>query len=109
MNRRSFMASILAAACAPAAIGSGILMPVKKIATPFEEGFWTPSLCILTPDDYEEGVMSNLYTKGRYTRIGNIVSFTAEIRVPGQAKHHLSEVISSSEFDFRFPHQHLGG
>jgi len=34
MNRRSFLASILAAGVAPAVIGSGILMPVRKIWTP---------------------------------------------------------------------------
>jgi len=33
-TRRSFLASILAAGMAPAAVGSGILMPVKKIAAP---------------------------------------------------------------------------
>lgn len=34
MNRRSFLKSILAAGVAPAVIGSGILMPVKKLWTP---------------------------------------------------------------------------
>lgn len=33
-TRRSFLAGILAAGFAPAAIGSGILMPVKTIAVP---------------------------------------------------------------------------
>lgn len=38
MNRRGFLASILAAGVAPAAVGSGILMPVRpQIAVP--EGF----------------------------------------------------------------------
>lgn len=31
MNRRGFMAGILAAGFAPAAIGSGVLMPVRQI------------------------------------------------------------------------------
>lgn len=34
MKRRSFLANILAAGVAPAAIGSGILMPVKQIIIP---------------------------------------------------------------------------
>lgn len=34
MKRRSFLASILAASVAPAAVGSGILMPVRRIITP---------------------------------------------------------------------------
>ena len=34
MNRRGFLSSILAAGIAPAAIGSGVLMPVRKIWTP---------------------------------------------------------------------------
>lgn len=34
MNRRNFLASILAAGVAPAAVGSGILMPVRKIVVP---------------------------------------------------------------------------
>jgi hypothetical protein len=38
MNRRSFLQSILAAGVAPAVIGSGILMPVRKL--------WTPPLVI---------------------------------------------------------------
>jgi len=33
-TRRSFLSSILAAGMAPAAVGSGILMPVKKIIAP---------------------------------------------------------------------------
>lgn len=33
-TRRGFLAGILAAGFAPAAIGSGVLMPVKKIALP---------------------------------------------------------------------------
>jgi hypothetical protein len=37
-TRRGFLASILAAGFAPAAIGSGVLMPVKKIASPI--GSW---------------------------------------------------------------------
>jgi len=35
MNRRSFLASILAAGVAPAVIGSGILMPVRKLIDPY--------------------------------------------------------------------------
>lgn len=35
MRRRSFLASILAAGFAPAAIGSGILMPVRQLVTPW--------------------------------------------------------------------------
>jgi hypothetical protein len=38
MQRRSFLASILAAGVAPAAVGSGILMPVRTIATPYTWG-----------------------------------------------------------------------
>lgn len=34
MNRRGFLGAILAAGVAPAAIGSGVLMPVKRIVTP---------------------------------------------------------------------------
>lgn len=34
LNRRGFLAGILAAGVAPAAIGSGILMPVRKIVRP---------------------------------------------------------------------------
>lgn len=34
MRRRGFLASILAAGVAPAAIGSGILMPARKIIVP---------------------------------------------------------------------------
>ncbi len=34
MNRRSFLSSILAAGIAPAVVGSGILMPVRKIIVP---------------------------------------------------------------------------
>lgn len=33
-TRRGFLGAILAAGVAPAAVGSGILMPVKKIAFP---------------------------------------------------------------------------
>ena len=36
-TRRSFMASILAAGFAPAAIGSGVLMPVRRIVEPLYE------------------------------------------------------------------------
>ena len=42
MSRRSFlqgMAAILAAGVAPAAVGSGILMPVRKIWTTRRSGF----------------------------------------------------------------------
>lgn len=34
MNRRGFLSSILAAGVAPAAIGSGVLMPIKRIVLP---------------------------------------------------------------------------
>jgi hypothetical protein len=34
MNRRGFLAGILAAGFAPAAIGSGVLMPVRQIVVP---------------------------------------------------------------------------
>lgn len=34
MNRRGFLASILAAGVAPAVVGSGILMPVRKLLVP---------------------------------------------------------------------------
>lgn len=39
MNRRSFLASILAAGTAPAFIGSSVLMPVRRI--------WTPAIVTL--------------------------------------------------------------
>ncbi len=38
-TRRSFLSSILAAGMAPAAVGSGILMPVKKIIAPIPDLF----------------------------------------------------------------------
>lgn len=34
MKRRGFLASILAAGFAPAAVGSGVLMPVRKLIVP---------------------------------------------------------------------------
>ena len=34
MNRRGFLSSILAAGVAPAAIGSGVLMPIRQIWAP---------------------------------------------------------------------------
>lgn len=34
MNRRGFLAGILAAGVAPAVVGSGILMPTRKLVTP---------------------------------------------------------------------------
>lgn len=34
MDRRGFLAGILAAGFAPAVVGSGVLMPIKKIWTP---------------------------------------------------------------------------
>lgn len=34
MNRRGFLQSILATGVAPAVVGSGILMPIKKLWTP---------------------------------------------------------------------------
>jgi hypothetical protein len=39
-TRRSFMASILAAGFAPAAIGSGVLMPVRRIVAPLVKPGW---------------------------------------------------------------------
>lgn len=36
MNRRGFLAGILAAGVAPAFVGSKILMPVKRIITPWD-------------------------------------------------------------------------
>jgi len=41
VNRRSFLASILAAGVAPAVIGSGILMPVRKLS--IADATWLPS------------------------------------------------------------------
>ncbi len=38
MKRRDFLKSMLAAGVAPAAIGSGILMPVREIITPNYDG-----------------------------------------------------------------------
>lgn len=37
MNRRGFLASILAAGVAPAIVGSGILMPIRKLWTPDQQ------------------------------------------------------------------------
>ena len=37
MDRRSFLKSILAAGVAPAIVGSGILMPVRKLLVPPQE------------------------------------------------------------------------
>ncbi len=34
MNRRGFLAGILATGVAPAVVGSGILMPVRRVVTP---------------------------------------------------------------------------
>ncbi len=34
MNRRGFLAGILGAGVAPAVVGSGVLMPVRKLAVP---------------------------------------------------------------------------
>lgn len=39
MNRRSFLASILASGFAPAAIGSGVLMPVRQLVLPADARF----------------------------------------------------------------------
>jgi hypothetical protein len=43
IDRRGFMASILAAGFAPAAIGSGVLMPVARL--------WTPLSAFIMPND----------------------------------------------------------
>lgn len=40
MNRRGFLKGILAAGVAPAVVGSGILMPVRKLIMPMEIGTW---------------------------------------------------------------------
>ena len=42
MNRRSFLSAILAAGVAPAVVGSGILMPVRKIIVPGPDGLLGP-------------------------------------------------------------------
>lgn len=39
-SRRGLLASILAAGYAPAAVGSGVLMPVRRIVAPDEE-WWS--------------------------------------------------------------------
>ncbi len=44
MNRRSFLSSILAAGIAPAVVGSGILMPVRKIVVPTETWLYTENM-----------------------------------------------------------------
>lgn len=44
MNRRGFLSSILAAGVAPAAIGSGVLMPVKQIWTPVRIQMFDPRM-----------------------------------------------------------------
>jgi len=57
MNRRSFIASILAAGIAPAVVGSGILMPVRKLWTGYDIpfgtllGYYPPSRLLVSPED----------------------------------------------------------
>lgn len=67
MQRRGFLAGILAAGFAPAAIGSGILMPVKKI----QRLPWTtqelPGVSIVNP----RAVM--LLDAANKTEVGSIV------------------------------------
>jgi hypothetical protein len=51
MSRRRFLkgiAGILAAGVAPAAIGSGVLMPIKKLWVP-PEGYWVRYMFSMTP------------------------------------------------------------
>jgi hypothetical protein len=88
------MASILAAACAPAVVRSGILMPVKKIYVP-EHGIFTPSVV----DDYEDGFLSNYNMQGTYTRIGNIVSLNMRIVLSPKEIKLESKLITKDEFD----------
>lgn len=47
MNRRGFLRSMIAAGFAPAAVGSGILMPVKKVIA--RDSGDTPQNNLLTP------------------------------------------------------------
>ncbi len=64
MKRRNFIQAMLVAGVAPAAIGSGILMPVKKLITP------PPTLT--SPDNLEWFIVSYLdaYGEQRKERIG---------------------------------------
>lgn len=48
MKRRSFLASILASGFAPAAIGSGVLMPVRALAMPMLSGPAVGEVMIVT-------------------------------------------------------------
>lgn len=98
MNRRSFMASILATACAPAVVGSGILMPVKKLVV---SGFWTP-LVHGVLDTYEWGWISDSRSTGVYTRIGNVVSYNIKIHV-GAHPQLISRTVAADEFRKLFP------
>lgn len=66
MQRRGFLAGILAAGFAPAAIGSGVLMPVKKI----QRLSWTvqegPGIMLINPKAiriFEEDIIRRLDTR----------------------------------------------
>lgn len=82
LPRRNFLkglAAILAAGVAPAAIGSNILMPVRKLWTYpaggymeiYEEGAFTPTIIPEVNGRF-------FIPEGIYTRIGNIVTVTAK-------------------------------
>lgn len=72
MNRRSLLIGLGAALAAPAIVRAGNLMKL-----------WVPPApkIIATLDDFEEGIMWH-YTQpvGRYTRVGNMVSFAYELK-----------------------------
>ena len=55
ISRRGFLASILAAGVAPAIVGSGILMPIRKVWTPWSYDF-APMLT-MTLDEFSQRYM----------------------------------------------------
>jgi hypothetical protein len=66
MNRRSFLGAILAAGFAPAAIGSGVLMPARPL--------WRPWLVLATSDfhlglEHVEFVHTDGWTTGSQTLV----------------------------------------
>lgn len=88
MNRRRFLrgiAGILAAGVAPAAVGSGVLMPIKTLWTPpvntlddYEEGRWEPSLYV--PEDQVARYRGMI---GTYTKTGKIVTVRFTVNPAG--------------------------
>ena len=86
MNRRSFLASILAAGVAPAVIGSGILMPVRKLIDPYaylrDPGQWyipwphntiLDNDTILPPMDLSEASLEQAIADIREIQLGSAI------------------------------------